>query len=70
MRIGNFIQHNIHGAFRNGTLQRNLNINKLMKVMYWIFHGSSSKRDLNSQEGSTEVFPLWFNLILYLILQL
>ena len=48
-------------------MESNWNVHQLLKALYWILHDSLARRDEYMQEGGTEVFPLRYILIRYLV---
>ena len=56
--IGSCNQHILHGAFQTAVQSSGLNIDKVLKSMYWILHDSPAKREVFCRESGGDVFPL------------
>ena len=67
LNIGSCSQHIIHGAFKDGVLQTDWGIHKLLKAMYWILHDSHARRDDYSREGSTNIFSLRYVYVIHVL---
>ena len=56
--IGSCNQHILHGAFQTAIQSSGLNIDKVLKSMYWILHDSPARKEVFCQESGGDVFPL------------
>ena len=56
--IGSCNQHILHGAFQTAIQSSGLNIDKVLKSMYWILNDSPAKREVFCRESGGDVFPL------------
>ena len=58
LNIGSCSQHSVHGALKMGMKIVNWNVQKILKLMFWILHDSPARKDDYMREGQTTVFPL------------
>ena len=55
---GSCSQHVLHGVFKNGVTITRLDLGKILKSMFYLFHDSRARRDVYMHEGETDVFLL------------
>ena len=58
VNIGSCAQHTVHGGFQTGTSNAGWNIDKILKVMFFVLHDSRARREVYTQEGETVLYPL------------
>ena len=58
INIGSCAQHIVHGALQNGFCKTDWNIDKVLKLMYFLLSDPPACRSNYSEEGNANKFPL------------
>ena len=56
--IGSCAQHTVHGGFQTGTSNAGWNIDKILKVIFFIPLDSCARREIYTREGETVSYTL------------
>ena len=58
LNIGSCAHHVVHGAFQTGSSNTGLNLEKILKGMFYLFQDSPAQRETFQTVSGTDIFPL------------
>ena len=58
LNIGSCTQHVVHGAFQTGSSNTGLNLEKILKGMFYLFQDSPAQGETFQTVSGTDIFPL------------
>ena len=58
LNIGSYVQHVVHGAYQTGSSNTGSNLEKILKVMFYLFQDSPARRETLKTASGTDIFPL------------